>query len=648
MIIRLIDPPGFSRGISTGLAYLGACAKQAGYSNIRVIDIQNNRRQVEERLNKIIQEKPDILGITLNSFTILNGLKIIKKIKTALPHTKFIAGGPGVTSDPQIFLQRTNKLFDIAVYKEGELTFIELLNSFKNQNPALENIRGISYYNPAGEIITNPAQALIGKLDSLPIPNYEIFDSFDKNFGSRPYQILTSRGCPGRCVFCMNPLLNDGCWRGRSVDNVINELISAKQRYNIKSFVVRDDNFTQDMDRAEKICDRLIELNFNISWKCKAAVRADRVRPSLLQKMKLSGCDSLTLGIETGNPEIFPLVRKGESLETIQKGIEMIKAAHIDVAATMVIGLINDTYSSVLKSINFLKKIKINAHWYLALPFRGTELFDWVEKNGKFLIDCDFIDVFSHSAQEIVVPFETSDFTATERRRAYYKANITSSNFYFIWTDGFVGRDRYKHLSRLGRAKIILKTTLKYQPTYIFKALKYLIKTALSVIKENKIKSHKKTMSNPQNEEKKVKVDVGCGKLKLDGFIGIDIDPRCDADIVASATELPFEDNSVDEIYSSHLGEHLTKNQLKQFLDEVYRVLKPGATAFIKMDHDWSKKRLFRKDKTHVCRHSVSYIQEFVKKFKEAKVKNAIYPTTVSGTLLGFGLFNKIILHLKK
>lgn len=148
--------------------------------------------------------------------------------------------------------------------------------------------------------------------------------------------------------------------------------------------------------------------------------------------------------------------------------------------------------------------------------------------------------------------------------------------------------------------------------------------------------------------DNKIKVDVGCGKLKLDGFIGVDIDSKCDADIVASATDLPFEDNSVDEIYSSHLGEHLTPEQLEKFFSEVYRILKPDATAFVKMDHDWSQKRLFRKDKTHICRHDIKNIKKYIKKFKVAKVKNAIYPTTTSGTFLGFGLFNKIIVRLIK
>ena len=480
MKIILIDPPGFGEGISTGLAYLVALAKQGGFNDIKVVDFQNYRKNKEERINKIIQDKPDIIGITVNSFTIINALDIVRKLRTELKNTKFVAGGPGVTSDPKIFLERTDHLFDLAVFGEGEFTFLEILNQFNNRKEKLFQIDGLAYWENK-KIVVNKRRKLNFNLDDLPLPNYDVFDSVKISSIVKNYQILTSRGCPARCVFCMNFVLNHGVWRGRSANNVINELLKAKEKYNIKTFTIRDDNFTQDMDRAEKICNQLINLNFNISWKCKAAIRADRVRPSLLQKMKQSGCDSLTLGIESGDRNIFPLVKKGESLKTIINGIKMIKEADIDVEATMVIGLINDSYQSILKSIKFLKKIGIKAHWYLALPFRGTALFGWVEKNGRFLVDCDFIDAYQHSqSKELVVPFETDNFTAKERRKAYYKANISSENFYFVWIDGFVQSDRYKHLNRPKRVFILLGKVLRYHPQYFFKAVKYLFKIFLS------------------------------------------------------------------------------------------------------------------------------------------------------------------------
>lgn len=125
--------------------------------------------------------------------------------------------------------------------------------------------------------------------------------------------------------------------------------------------------------------------------------------------------------------------------------------------------------------------------------------------------------------------------------------------------------------------------------------------------------------------DKKIKIDIGCGKNKINGFIGVDFDSATNPDIVASALDLPFEDNSVDEVYSAHLGEHFDPNEEKQFFDEIYRVLKKGCKATIKIDKDWSKRRLMKKDPTHKYRYTKKEILKMVEKFSEKLVNDKIY-----------------------
>lgn len=143
------------------------------------------------------------------------------------------------------------------------------------------------------------------------------------------------------------------------------------------------------------------------------------------------------------------------------------------------------------------------------------------------------------------------------------------------------------------------------------------------------------------NEEKKVKVDIGCGENKREGFIGIDIKPGKGVDIVASALNLPFEENSVDEIYSSNLGEHLLPEEMKIFLDEIYRVLKKGGEASLRIDRDFTKKRLLKKDPTHKYKYSAKEIKNIAGKFAKADVKNKFY-------LFGFSPRNKIFAYFVK
>ena len=138
-----------------------------------------------------------------------------------------------------------------------------------------------------------------------------------------------------------------------------------------------------------------------------------------------------------------------------------------------------------------------------------------------------------------------------------------------------------------------------------------------------------------------IKLDIGCGKNKKEGFVGIDIDPGSNADIIASALDLPFEGSSVDEMNCSHLVEHFSPKDAQIFFDEIYRVLKEGGKVFLKIDRDWSEKRLLRKDPEHKKRYSVKDIKEMVKNFSFSKVERKIYR-------FGWKLRNKLFVELKK
>ena len=126
-------------------------------------------------------------------------------------------------------------------------------------------------------------------------------------------------------------------------------------------------------------------------------------------------------------------------------------------------------------------------------------------------------------------------------------------------------------------------------------------------------------------KNKLIKLDIGCGENKKEGFVGIDIDPHSNADIISSALKLPFSNESVDEIHSSHLVEHFSPKEAQKFFDEIYRVLKRGGSANIKVDKNWTKKRLLAKDLTHKYRYKAREIRKMVKNFSHKEIKDRIY-----------------------
>ena len=125
--------------------------------------------------------------------------------------------------------------------------------------------------------------------------------------------------------------------------------------------------------------------------------------------------------------------------------------------------------------------------------------------------------------------------------------------------------------------------------------------------------------------DQKIKLDIGCGENKKPGFIGIDIDPSSGADIIAPALSLPFTDETVDEVYSSHLVEHFYPEEAQKFFNEIYRVLKKGGIVNLKIDRDWTIKRLLTKDLSHKYRYNTREIKEMVEKFSQKKVEDRIY-----------------------
>ena len=84
-----------------------------------------------------------------------------------------------------------------------------------------------------------------------------------------------------------------------------------------------------------------------------------------------------------------------------------------------------------------------------------------------------------------------------------------------------------------------------------------------------------------------VRLDIGCGKTKMDGWEGIDAIDFGQKHVHDVRKGLPFADSSVDEVRSSHFVEHLTGSERIAFFNELYRVMKPKATAQI-ITPNWS------------------------------------------------------------
>lgn len=426
MKVLFIDPPGPSKGLNVGLAYLSSVLI-ADNQDVKILDFNNNSHNVEFRLKKSLEWKPDIIGFSFKSSTVNQGLEIMNHVKhVSMRNVRMICGGPHITLVGPEFL-REEPEFKCGVVGEGEETIIELSHALADEK-SLKKVKGIVYRHE-DVVKFNSPRPFITNLDNLPFPNYEFFDSVDlKNI--KNYPLITSRGCPFQCIYCCVGKISGPRWRARTPKNVLDELMHAKEKYKIQHFSVLDDNFTLNMKRAKRICELILNEELNLKWDCLNGVRADRLDLELLGLMKDSGCETISIGIESGSSKVFNNIKKGETLEAIVKAVENIKKVGIKVTASFIIGLPGENMKTIGESIDFANKLNLDlCLWNLAVPYPGTELFEWVQNNARF--SHDYRHSFHFGAKPKSV-FETDDFTEQERICAYEKAHIRTFSYYFL------------------------------------------------------------------------------------------------------------------------------------------------------------------------------------------------------------------------
>ena len=458
MRICLIDPPGMVKGLNTGLGYLASSLIQEGHQ-VRVLDLNNNTRNIKERLSKI--RDSDIIGISVKSSTAQIGCQIAE----AVGRKDLICGGAHITVDGYAFL-KMNTSFKLGVIGEGEETLVELVDAMESALD-LRDIKGI-IFREGEEIVVNPRRRFIDDLNSLPNPNYEVFDSFNGTIVH--YPLVTSRGCPHMCIYCCVSEVSGRRWRSRTPERLIEELELAKSKYRSKSFEIVDDNFTQDLGRVKKFCQLLIERRLDMNWACYNGIRADRLDEELVALMKESGCNTVSIGVESLDDEVFDNIGKGETLENIRRAISILKKYKIEVEGSFIIGLPGDNLKKTIASIQLCKEMHLNkTMWNLFVPYPGTRAWHWVNTEAKIIRD--WTEGF-HFGAGIKPVFETRDFTEIERIRAFKLANTKCKGYFAL-----INAEK----SLIANAFNITQLILKYDARNIASHIFHVLKTAVEV-----------------------------------------------------------------------------------------------------------------------------------------------------------------------
>jgi radical SAM superfamily enzyme YgiQ (UPF0313 family) len=235
------------------------------------------------------------------------------------------------------------------------------------------------------EIIINPDRPFIPNLDDLPIPRHEMLplDKQRMPMIKGPFTfIVTSRGCPAGCKYCIKHVSYQNSVRVRSAENIVEEL-EYLGKLGITNIHMYADLFTVNRDHVISTCKLIIERGLKIRWTCNS--RVDYVDEELLTLMGKAGCWLISWGIESANEAILKKARKGYKKEQAFKALQWAHNAGIKNWGYFIIGLPGETEETILETIDYSKQLPLDiALFHIAAPYPGTPFFYEVVENNWF------------------------------------------------------------------------------------------------------------------------------------------------------------------------------------------------------------------------------------------------------------------------
>jgi anaerobic magnesium-protoporphyrin IX monomethyl ester cyclase len=335
------------------LLYLAASVETLPDINIKIFDCRIDRLSYEALTIKIAEFSPSIVGISTNTFMLLDALEVAAIVKKNNPDTRVILGGIHPTIYPKETIHFEN--IDYVIRGEGEFAFRDLVRAIIKGEPA-EAIPGVVSKKTSNPELVPPQT--IEELDSLPPPAWHLVDVYRYTRERKPVAwVYTSRGCVGRCTFCYIPS-NKRSFRSHSVEYVFREVAHLLKKYKLKEFYVADDCFTVNQKRVIEFCDKLVENSITARWA--AVTRVDNVSEETLKTMAKAGCRNIYLGIETGDETIQKKIRKNLNLDKAKKIIAAAQKFGLNPHAYVMIGHPSETEREIQNTTDYVLSLKVS------------------------------------------------------------------------------------------------------------------------------------------------------------------------------------------------------------------------------------------------------------------------------------------------
>jgi len=343
---------------------------------------------LQQLKQEVASFQPQIVGITSMTATFPSAIQVAHVLKECCPEALTVMGGPHVTfMDTTTLMEHAD--VDVVVRREGEETLLELADCVTKKKD-FDQVAGITF-RKNGNVVRTSDRPFIQNLDDLPFPAYHLFplDKYQTGrsfFKKRILPIMTSRGCPFSCSFCLASKMVGKGFRVRSPKNVVDELEWLKNEHNAQAFNFLDDTLTFDKKRSYEIFDQMKKRKVDLPWNCQT--RSDQVTKDILVKMAKAGCQFVSFGVESGSPQLLKAMGKGTTVEQNENAVKWAKEAGLVVAASMIIGYPMETVETLKETFDFINRVKPDMVYLCTVaPYPGTPLYDLVKDLGWKMSD---------------------------------------------------------------------------------------------------------------------------------------------------------------------------------------------------------------------------------------------------------------------
>jgi len=381
--VALVYPPSQElnlKGYPLGLAYLSASLKRKHKVDVYDYNGCEFRKGLSSFFSEIKQAKPDIVGVSFNSFNRWGAYKIIKGLKKISKDIIVVLGGVHPSTMYSQLFEYFSDYIDFIIQSEGEEPFYKLCNALESVQDC-KSISGL-VYKDGNSFKANPVMEKVSNLDDLPMPDYSYASKRIKD--TEFAYLITSRGCPVNCSFCSTSSFWGQNIRVNSPQRVGEEIGYVKS-LGAKRFFFYDDTFNLGIERTIKLAEILKEKKIEYSISC-------RVRPvseEMIAKLVESGCKHITWGVESLSDKILKTIEKKITREDVKNAFD-ICAKYSDKMSTgafFCVGVPGETEETIKESVDYLNENIKSTHgpgasMLYILP--GTRIYRQMIKNKEF------------------------------------------------------------------------------------------------------------------------------------------------------------------------------------------------------------------------------------------------------------------------